>query len=153
MIDCEHDGTLFSMLHMQAKSWKLKRSFYKPLGLIFLALGVIGLVLPVLPSTPFVLLAAWFFSQSSEKWHRRLLDSALFGPMIRNWEANRCISLRTKIVALAAMAIAGSASIAFAINDPIPRIATASLMGVGAVIIMLLKTCPDCKNPTGDEHS
>jgi uncharacterized membrane protein YbaN (DUF454 family) len=125
----------------------MKRTVYKPLGLVFLSLGVIGILLPVLPTTPFVLLAAWFFAQSSEKWHRKILDSEFFGPMIRNWEADRCIPLRTKTVALAAMAIAGSASIAFAINDPVLKVATASLMAVGAVTLLLLKTCQKCKHP------
>ena len=83
---------------------------------MFLSLGVIGVLLPVLPSTPFVLLAAWCFAQSSEKWHAKLLDSKLFGPMIRNWETNRCIALRTKIVGLTAMTIAGGASLVFAID-------------------------------------
>jgi uncharacterized membrane protein YbaN (DUF454 family) len=141
----------FSVLLLRA--WNLKRSVYKPLGLVFLALGVIGIILPILPSTPFVLLAAWCFAQSSEKWHRKLLDSDLFGPMIRNWEANRCISLRTKIVGLTGMAVAGGASIAFAINDPILKIAAASLMGVGAATLLLLKTCPECKNPESNRHS
>ena len=125
----------------------MKRTVYKPLGLVFLSLGVIGIFLPVLPSTPFVLLAAWFFAQSSEKWHQKLLDSELFGAMIRNWEANRCISLRTKIVGLAGMAIAGTASIVLAISEPVLEIAAAALMGVGAATLLLLKTCPECKNP------
>jgi uncharacterized membrane protein YbaN (DUF454 family) len=130
----------------------LKHAVYKPLGLVFLSLGIIGIILPVLPSTPFVLLAAWCFAQSSEKWHRKLLDSELFGPIVRNWEANRCISRQTKMVGLAAMTIAGSASIVLAINDPILKIATVSLMGVGAVTLLLLKTCPECKNPEGNPH-
>jgi uncharacterized membrane protein YbaN (DUF454 family) len=151
MIDCKHGGALFRLPRICIE--KLKRTVYKPLGLMFLSLGVIGLLLPVVPSTPFVLLAAWFFAQSSEKWHRKLLDSELFGPMIRNWESNHCISLRTKIVGLTAMAIAGSVSIAFAINDPTLKIAALSLMGVGAATLLLLKTCPECKNPTGNRHS
>jgi uncharacterized membrane protein YbaN (DUF454 family) len=130
----------------------LKHAVYKPLGLVFLSLGIIGIILPVLPSTPFVLLAAWCFAQSSEKWHRKLLDSELFGPIVRNWEANRCISRQTKMVGLAAMTIAGSASIVLAINDPILKIATVSLMGVGAITLLLLKTCPECKNPEGNPH-
>lgn len=123
----------------------LKRSIYKPLGILFLALGAAGLLLPILPTTPFVLLAAWFFANSSEKWHRRLLESELFGPMIRNWEANRCISFRTKAVAIVAMLVAGSASIVFAIDHPALKIATAVLMAVGAVTLLLIKTCPKAR--------
>jgi uncharacterized protein len=123
----------------------LKRTFYKPLGLLFLALGAIGIVMPVLPSTPFVLLAAWFFAQSSERWHSKLLESELFGPMIHNWESNRCISRRTKIVGFLGMAIAGGASISFAIEDPKLKIAAGLLLCVGAATLLLLKTCPECE--------
>lgn len=119
----------------------MKSSFYKPLGFLFLTLGILGVALPVLPSTPFILLAAWFFARSSERWHRRLLESELFGPMIRNWEQNRCISRRTKVVAIGSMLIAGSASIVFALEDPGLRIATVVLMAVGCATILLLRTC------------
>lgn len=97
----------------------MRRTVYKPLGLFFLALAFLGVVLPVLPTTPFLILAAWFFARSSEKWHRRLLDSKLFGPLLRNWEQQRCISLRTKIVALMSMLVAGGASVTFAMQDPV----------------------------------
>ena len=124
----------------------MKSSFYKPLGFLFLAVGVLGVALPVLPSTPFILLAAWFFARSSERWHTRLLESELFGPMIRNWEQNRCISLRTKAVAIGSMLIAGGASIGFALEDPRLRVATAVLMAIGCVTILSLRTC---KAPEG----
>lgn len=119
----------------------MKTSFYKPLGFLFLALGLLGIALPILPSTPFILLAAWFFARSSERWHRRLLDSELFGPMIRNWERSRCISCRTKIVAIASMLLAGGASIALALDDYRLRLATGLLMAVGCATILLLNTC------------
>ena len=119
----------------------MRASFYKPLGFLFLALGLLGIALPILPSTPFILLSAWFFARSSERWHRRLLDSELFGPMIRNWERSRCISCRTKIVAIASMLIAGGASILLALTDDRLRLATGLLMAVGCATILLLNTC------------
>ncbi|MCB1699791.1 MAG: YbaN family protein [Halioglobus sp.] len=119
----------------------MKTSFYKPLGLFFLALGIAGVALPILPSTPFILLAAWFFARSSERWHRRLLDSELFGPMIRNWERERCISCRTKAVALVSMLIGGGASILFALEDYRFRLATGLLMAIGCATILWLNTC------------
>ena len=119
----------------------MKASFYKPLGFLFLALGLLGIALPILPSTPFILLSAWFFARSSERWHRRLLDSELFGPMIRNWERSRCISCRTKIVAIASMLLAGGASILLALTDDRLRLATGLLMAVGCATILLLNTC------------
>ena len=122
----------------------MKRAVYKPLGLFFLALATLGVVLPGLPTTPFLILAAWFFARSSEKWHRRLLDSQLFGPLLLNWERRRCISLRTKIVALVSMLIAGGASVIFAMQDPALRIATVGLMALGFATVLMIKTCRDC---------
>lgn len=130
----------------------MRRSIYKPLGALALALGAVGLVLPVLPTTPFVLLAAWFFARSSEHWHQRLLASELFGPMIRNWEERRCISQRARLVGLVSMLLAGSASIAFALSNPWARLATAFLLVVGAASLLAIPTCRDeaCK---GDPDS
>ena len=59
-------------------------------GILFVVLGAIGAVLPLLPTTPFVLVAAWCFARSSPRLHRWLLESRLFGPMLRDWEENRC---------------------------------------------------------------
>lgn len=124
---------------------RLKSSLYKPLGLLFLLLGSAGLVLPVLPTTPFILLAAWCFARSSEAWHQRLLASELFGPIIDNWERNRCIALRTKVVAIGMMLLAGGASIAFAMEDYRLRLVTAALMLTGGITVLRLKTCPECR--------
>ncbi|MEM6581598.1 MAG: YbaN family protein [Pseudomonadota bacterium] len=119
----------------------MKTSLYKPLGFLFLALGVLGIALPLLPTTPFVLLAAWFFARSSERWHQHLLASELFGPMIRNWEQNRCVSCRSKIVAIVSMLAVGGASIIFALDSNILRLSTAALLAVGCATILLVKTC------------
>ena len=128
----------------------MKQSFYKPLGFLFLGLAILGVVLPVLPGTPFLLLSAWFFARSSEKWHRWLLESEVFGPMIRNWEENRCISLRTKVVALLGMVFAGGASVIFALQDTTFRVAALCLMAVGAFTVLRIRTC-DGKSPC--DHS
>ena len=135
----------------------MRRSVYKPLGFTFLALGAAGLVLPVLPTTPFVLLAAWFFARSSEKWHQRLLASELFGPMIRNWEERRCVSGRTKLVGIGSMLVAGSASIVFALSNPWARLGTAILMLIGAATLGSIPTCRDqdcaCESETTADES
>lgn len=119
----------------------MKKTVYKPLGFAFLFLGLVGIPLPVLPSTPFILLSAWFFARSSEKWHQWLLQSELFGPMIHNWEERRCMSRRAKTVALVAMSMAGGASILFAIEDIRWRVATFALLTVGCATVLSIKTC------------
>lgn len=75
------------------------RHFYIFLGILALALGFVGIFLPVLPTTPFVLLAAFCFSKGSPRLHQWILASPLFGPMIADWEDGGVIRLRAKIVA------------------------------------------------------
>jgi len=115
---------------------------YKFLGFLALGAALIGFVMPVLPGTPFLLLSAWCFARSSEKWHRWLLQSQFFGPIIRNWEANKCISLRTKVVALMIMLLVGGSSAYFTISNPWLLGLVYVLMGVGAVSILSIRTCP-----------
>jgi uncharacterized membrane protein YbaN (DUF454 family) len=67
------------------------RFIYAGLGLICVALAVIGVVLPLLPTVPFLLLAAFFFANSSERLHTWILSHSLFGPMILDWNEHRAI--------------------------------------------------------------
>jgi uncharacterized membrane protein YbaN (DUF454 family) len=73
------------------------------IGLVALALGAIGIALPLLPTTPFVLLAAFAFAQSSAKLHQWLLDHNVFGPLIDNWHRYGAISRRAKVVSVVSM--------------------------------------------------
>jgi uncharacterized membrane protein YbaN (DUF454 family) len=119
----------------------VKKTLYKPLGFLFLGLAILGILLPILPGTPFLLLSAWFFARSSKKWHQRLLASELFGPLILNWEQHRCISRRTKLVALVSMAVAGGASVIFGVDSITLKIVGLSLMGLGTATLLSIKTC------------
>lgn len=66
------------------------------LGVTCLILGFIGVFLPLLPTTPFALLAAFCFSKGSDDLHNWLLNTKMFGPLIRDWEEHKVIRLRTK---------------------------------------------------------
>jgi uncharacterized protein len=68
-------------------------------GWAALGIGIIGAFLPVIPTTPLVLVAAWCFSKGSPRLHRRLLDDPRFGPIVRDWERHRVIRLRAKLLA------------------------------------------------------
>lgn len=68
-----------------------------------LALGVVGIVLPGLPTTPFVLLAAWAAARGSKRLHDWMHANATFGPMIRDWEASGAVSRRAKWAATLTM--------------------------------------------------
>ncbi len=77
----------------------LKIQFYNILGWITLSLGVIGAFLPILPTTPFVLLASYFFSKGSPKFYHWLLSSKLFGSIINNWNKYGVIDIKSKLIA------------------------------------------------------
>jgi uncharacterized protein len=74
----------------------LAQYLYITVGWLFLGLGFIGIFLPLLPTTPFVLLAAFCFSRGSTTLHRWLLAQKTFGPMIRDWNQHGIIRLRVK---------------------------------------------------------
>jgi uncharacterized membrane protein YbaN (DUF454 family) len=74
----------------------LSQSLYIAAGWLFLGLGFIGIFLPLLPTTPFVLLAAFCFSRGSTTLHHWLLEQKTFGPMIRDWNQHGMIRLRVK---------------------------------------------------------
>jgi uncharacterized protein len=89
-------------------SLRWQRYFWMACGALALLLGVIGIFLPLLPTVPFVLLAAWCFSRGSERWERWMLAHRVFGPIVRDWRATRAVPLRAKQLASVMMAI-GSA--------------------------------------------
>lgn len=70
-------------------------------GIVFVILGFIGLFLPLLPTTPFILLATWCFMKSSEKAHHWIYHKSVFGPSLQDWQKNRAIRKPVKILASA----------------------------------------------------
>ncbi len=77
----------------------MKNHLYLLMGHFCLALGVIGAFLPILPTTPFLLLAAFCYSKSSKKYHLWLRSHKYLGPPITNWQQDGVISLKAKIFA------------------------------------------------------
>lgn len=80
-------------------------------GWLSFALGAIGVVLPILPTTPFMLLAAACFARTSPKFHEWLLNSRVFGKLIRDWQSGRFIEASAKKRALIVVALTFSFSI------------------------------------------
>lgn len=87
-------------------------------GWLSFILGAVGVVLPVLPTTPFMLLAAACFAKTSPRFHRWLLANRVFGPLIKNWQAERYIEPVTKRRSLLIVAITFLSSIW--VVDPVP---------------------------------
>ena len=85
-----------------------QRLLWLSAGVLSLAAGLVGVFLPLLPTTPFILLAAFCLSRGSSRCERWLLNHRVFGPMVHNWRAHHAIPLRAKQLAWVMMAI-GSA--------------------------------------------
>ncbi|PID66352.1 MAG: hypothetical protein CR975_03320 [Gammaproteobacteria bacterium] len=75
------------------------------LGVIALSLGIAGVVLPLLPTTPFVLLATFCFANSSPRFYRWLHQHPYFAQINKQWQENRAIPAKAKYLALAMMAV------------------------------------------------
>jgi len=84
---------------------KLVRAILFTTGVISLILGFFGIFLPILPTTPFVLLSAWCFLKSSTKAHAWLYQQKYIGDSLRQWEKNKSISRKTKITAISMILI------------------------------------------------
>jgi len=76
------------------------KTVYVILGSISLALGTLGIFLPLLPTTPFYLLTAWLYMRSSEKLYNKVMNNKYFGSIVRNFQEDRSISLKTKILTI-----------------------------------------------------
>lgn len=105
------------------------------LGTAFVALGIAGIFLPVLPTTPFLLLAAACYARASRRFYNALLNNRWFGPAILEWQRHRSIRYRTKLWAIATMALTLSISIVFFVGDARLQVALAC-MGVALAVYM-----------------
>jgi uncharacterized membrane protein YbaN (DUF454 family) len=79
--------------------------------------GVAGIFLPVLPTTPFLLVAAACYARASNRFHNALLNNRLFGPAILEWQQHRSLPYRTKLTAIVLMALTLAASIVFVVEQ------------------------------------
>lgn len=77
----------------------IKKIVLLSLGWISLILGMLGILLPVMPTTPFLILAAFLFSRSSKRFHHWLIKHRLFGPPLRDWLEQRAVRPRAKLAA------------------------------------------------------
>jgi uncharacterized membrane protein YbaN (DUF454 family) len=109
------------------------RAFFLAAGTVALVLGLIGIFLPLLPTTPFVLLAAACYARGSRRFYDWLLAQRTFGPIIHEWERHRSIPYRTKITAVVLMSLTLSTSIVFFV-EPLWLKGLLAVMGVGLAV-------------------
>jgi uncharacterized membrane protein YbaN (DUF454 family) len=124
----------------------LLRALYLAIGLVCVGLGVLGAFLPVLPTTPFLLISLWAFSKSSVRLERWLLEHKRFGPRLVAWRTQRVIPLGAKLAAwgsmvasLTLMIVTGRSMIAIA--------GAAAIMATGAIYIASKPSRPPADPP------
>ncbi len=83
----------------------MKRHLWTTAGLLFVGIGAVGAVLPLLPTVPFLLLALFCFARGNPAWEQRLLDHPTYGPLLLDWRQRRAIPRHAKWAALIAMGV------------------------------------------------
>ena len=131
ILRCTHSGKTARKMTAHTKKIVLLL-----IGWLFVAIGAIGVFLPVLPTTPFLLISLWAFSQSSERFHDWLYNHRIFGPPLQDWSKYGIIPLRAKIIALTTMAVSAALVILYSNAPWYGLSAMLLLMGVGAVFIL-----------------
>ncbi len=106
------------------------RAIWAILGGVSLALGLLGIVLPLLPTTPFALLAAFCFARSSPRMHAWLLAHPMMGPAIVNWREEGAVSRRAKLAATIAVIATFVLSLALGVRESILLVQALALGGV-----------------------
>lgn len=96
-IDYSHEMKLY---HSQPMRWLLWT-----ISTISLGLGIIGIFLPLLPTTPFILLAAFCYGRSSPRFYNLLMNHPRLGPPLRQWKEKRSVPRRAKLIAITMLAL------------------------------------------------
>lgn len=107
-------------------------------GTLALLLGIVGIVVPGLPTTPFVLLAGACYVRASPRAHAWLLRNPAFGPILNDWERHRSVAPRVKRVAMATMALTAGFSIWFFAGSPWLQGVVLGGMLIGALVVRRL---------------
>lgn len=109
-------------------------------GTVSLALGLVGVVLPGLPTTPFVLLAAACYAKASPRLHGWLVNHRLLGPMVRDWEQHRSLTRRTKTIAITSMTVMVGLSAWTFRHQPLPLVVLLVAAVIGLIVVGRIPT-------------
>ncbi|WGF86596.1 YbaN family protein [Marinivivus vitaminiproducens] len=123
----------------------IRRLAYLGLGWVGVALGAIGVVVPGMPTTIFLLIALWAFARSSPRFAAWLYGHRLFGPPLRNWHEHGVIPVRAKVLAIATMAASLAILAAFGLVSLWILVAVGAVMLAVAVFIVTRPARPSVK--------
>jgi len=132
---------------MTPKPDKLKRRLFVIAGTLALGIGVIGIIIPVLPTTPFLLLAAICYMRGSQRLYNALLRNRFVGSYVRNYLEGRGMSLKMKIWTLSLLWIATVSTAVLATDGLIIRFILAIVLTGVTIHILLIKTVKSKAKP------
>lgn len=120
------------------------KPLYLLLGWVFFALGATGILIPGLPTVPFMLVALWAFSKSSKRFHDWLYSHPLFGPPLQQWQDHRVIPMKAKVLAVATMIVSLSYMIFVAdVSAWITAVTAVVMVSAGAYILSQPSRAPE----------
>jgi len=120
----------------RARQSNLSRRLWFIAGTFFVGLGIIGIFLPIVPTTPFLLLAAAFYARSSQRFYNWLLNNRWFGNYIRGYREGKGIPLKVKVLTISLLWITIGCSVTFAVHIFIVRIILI-LIAIGVTVHIL----------------
>ena len=130
----------YSMTQEKTGAGKWFRPLFVIAGTVFVGLGIFGIFIPILPTTPFLLLAAAFYARSSQRFYHWLLSNRWFGAYIDNYRQKRGMPLKIKMMTVALLWLTIGVSAAFAVQSLTVRIILV-LIAIGVSIhILSIKT-------------
>lgn len=112
----------FRVVKIPMSTKRIVRSVLVFTGTLSVLLGIMGIFLPILPTTPFLLLAAACYARSSDRFYNGLINNRVFGSYIRNYREGRGVPFRVKMISITFLWSAISFSILFAVSDVIIRL-------------------------------
>jgi uncharacterized membrane protein YbaN (DUF454 family) len=112
------------------------RLWFLGAGHLSIGLAVLGVFLPLLPTTPFLLLAAACYARGSVRFYNWLLNSRSFGPMIRNWREHRAVALRHKLLAIGVITVSIGTTVLFFMPHIAGKVVLSGL-GLGWIAVLL----------------
>lgn len=121
----------------------MTRWLLRAAGLLLVGLAAVGVVVPGLPTTPLLILAAAAFARSSPRLHAWLLANPVFGPLIREWQETRTVPRRTKVIAIGMITLVGGSSLVFFVHHPVGRV----VMAASLLAIMIWLACLPSRRP------
>lgn len=116
--------------------------FWWVVGFAGLGLAIVGTILPIMPTVPFLIVAAYGFNRSSPRFHAMLMNHRVFGPQIQEWQDHRAIDPRVKAFVVVSMAI--GLSISFFL---LPRQWWLAQLGVLSAVAVYIVTRPNPPRP------